>query len=236
MSRLAPSLRDPALRPEGLVLPDGRDASARLAIYRNNVALAWSEALAANFPAIARLVGPAFMSAMAREFAALHPPRSPVMAEWGADLAGWLEGFTPAASLPYLPDLARLEQAARMALHAADADALTPEGIAALAPERLRPHPAARALSSRYPLLSIRAQALDLPRPTAPETGEILITRPALDLRLSIAPRGCGAVLAALARGAGLEAALDGQPDPQPILACLLAQGALYEETTDEPA
>lgn len=233
MSRFAQALRDPQVTPDGLSLPGGRDGSARFAIYRNNVTVAWTEALAANFPAIASLVGAEFMTAMAREFARVHPPASPVMAEWGDEFADWLAQFPPVASLPYLPEMARLEQASRQALHAADAPVLSPEDIAQADPDddwQPRLHPAAFWMVSTYPLLSVRAQALGLPAPAEPETGEILITRPALELQLTSAPQGTARLLSALAGGATLEAALADHPAPATPLACLLAQGALRKE------
>ena len=61
---------DAALR--GGALPPGLTASApdevalRFAVYRNNVAVGLSDALAARFPVICRLVGADFFAAMAR--------------------------------------------------------------------------------------------------------------------------------------------------------------------------
>ena len=40
-----------------------------------------------------------------------HPPTSPVLTEYGDGFADWIAGFEPAAALPYLADMARLERA-----------------------------------------------------------------------------------------------------------------------------
>lgn len=234
MRRFAQALINPTDPVPGpLRAPEGGDVARRYAIYRNNVTVAWVEALAANFPVIASLVGAEFMAAMSREFARANPPQSPVLAEWGGALPGWLEGFAPVAQLPYLPDIARLEQACRGALHARDAAPADPARVGAMTTAEFdlwQPiaHPAARAMHSRFPLLSIRAQALGLPVPDTFPGGEILITRPAMTLVLTPAPAGTAAVLSALQSGAGLDNAMNDAEDPA-VFACLLSAGALLD-------
>ena len=66
---------------------------------------------------------------MARAYALAEPPRSPVLMDYGAGFADFIAGFAPAASLPYLPDVARIERAWREAYHAADAEPLTAGGL-----------------------------------------------------------------------------------------------------------
>jgi hypothetical protein len=69
---------------------------------------------------------------MAGAFARANPPRSPVMAHYGAGFAGFIEEFPPAAGLPYLADVARLELLRVHAYHAVEAQAVSPESIALL--------------------------------------------------------------------------------------------------------
>jgi len=106
--------------------------SRRFAIYRNNVTVALIDALADCYPVVNALVGEEFFRAMAREFARLHAPRSPIMAEYGGDLADFIKTFAPAATLPYLSDIARLEWQRVLAWNAADATTLTAKDLTPL--------------------------------------------------------------------------------------------------------
>lgn len=121
--------------PAGLRAWNGSNPAARFAVYRNNVVVSLTRALADTFPVVQQLVGEEFFAAMARCHIAAHPPRSPVLVEWGDDFAPWLERFEPAAGLPYLAGLARLERARVCATHATTAAALSPQQIA----DRLAP-------------------------------------------------------------------------------------------------
>jgi hypothetical protein len=132
----------------------------RVSIYRNTSRIALTNALRLNYPAVQRLVGEEFFTAAADVFITKDPPRMAWLDFYGAALPEFLERFTPAASLPYLPDVARLERAASRALHAADAKALAPAELADLpqsAPGSVSfvPHPSVGLLSSRYPVDAI---------------------------------------------------------------------------------
>jgi len=124
------ALLDPAApHPADILICGGADPAHRFGIYRNNVIVALIDALADSYPVVGSLVGEAFFRAMAREFCRQHPPRSPVMAEYGGDFAAFIDGFPPAGSLPYLGDVARLEWQRVVSWHAADAVSLTAEDI-----------------------------------------------------------------------------------------------------------
>lgn len=229
-----------AARPPTLRDPSGARATRRFDVYRNNVAVALTEALAAAFPAVQKLVGGAYFAAMARDFARQHPPRSPVMALYGADLPDWIARFPPLAALPYLPEVARIEQARRESSQSADAAPLDPRALAGLPPERLaalslRLHPATRILGTRYPALAIWARNSGRTDLAQSPPGEVLITRPALAVRTCAAPEGTGATLQALAEGRPLGAALPTATDQGAILACLFSAGALEHHEGIEP-
>src|SRR5689334_19577831 len=81
----------------------------RFAVYRGNVAAALTGALAARFPITERIVGQDFFRAMAQAYARQNPPRRACLIDYGDGLPAFLDGFEPARSLPYLPDMARLE-------------------------------------------------------------------------------------------------------------------------------
>ncbi|MGH8790925.1 MAG: HvfC/BufC family peptide modification chaperone [Cupriavidus necator] len=107
----------------------GIAAQDRLSVYRNTFTQTLIRALRLSYPAVDRLVGAEFFDAVARDFIVEQPPRSSYLDEFGGDFAGFLERFLPAASVPYLGEVARLEWAVSRALHAPDA---APLAIASL--------------------------------------------------------------------------------------------------------
>lgn len=164
----AAALLDPAAPlPPGLRAWNGADPAARFAVYRNNVVSSLVAALEDSFPVVRELVGAPFFAACARHFVAAHPPRSPVLAEHGAAFGDFLDAYAPAAGLPYLGDVARLEFARVTAFHAADAQALSPQAFAAgmaqataagsLESARWQLHPSVRVLVSRHAVVSLWA-------------------------------------------------------------------------------
>ena len=107
---IAAALLDPAHPcPPGLTAWNGSDPARRFAVYRNNVIVSLIDALADTFAVTQELVGEAFFRAMAREFAYANPPTSPLLAFYGDTLPDYIEHFPPAASVPYLADVARLD-------------------------------------------------------------------------------------------------------------------------------
>ena len=184
----AAALLDPNLAvPSGLVDPSGRPAGKRFDVYRNNVVASLSSALADGFPAVHALVGAEFFSAMAGVYVRVHPPNDPRMMYFGAQMPAFLEGFGPVAHLAYLPDVARLELALRASYHAANAEGLTAERLAALPQDQLEAMhfplvPSARLIRSPHPVLSIWRRATDVgaPAPVA-EAQDVLIARPDFD-------------------------------------------------------
>ena len=75
-----------------------------------------------------------------------EPPRGAYLDEYGGGLPGFLTRFPAAASVPYLPDVARLEWAVSRALHAPDATPLDAVALCAVGEgdhDRVRfvPHP-----------------------------------------------------------------------------------------------
>lgn len=228
--------------PPGLVGPDGLPDLRRFAVYRNNVIAGLADALKAAFPATCRIVGDAFFAAMARAYAARHPPRSPVMLHYGDGFGAFVDSFEPAASLPYLGDVARLEHAWAVAYHAADAAPLAAAAFAGIAPERLPSlvlglHPSVRIVRSRFPVVRIWRMNIDSgePAPVDLDAGgeDALVVRPAADVEVRRLPPGAAAFIAALAAGArivgALDAALADAPgfDPAGALAMLFDAGAV---------
>jgi hypothetical protein len=186
-------------------------------VHRNNVYAGLTRALAERFPLCRRLVGEGFFRAMAGAFIELAPPRAPILALWGDDLPAFLALFPPARSVPFLPDMARLEIARSRAFNAADAEPLGAAALAAVAPDawpraRLVLHPSLGILASRHPIVSIwAAHAEDAaPPPTIvsgrPETA--LVARPDATVETSAIGPGEAAFIESLARGRSVVAAL----------------------------
>lgn len=130
------------------------------AVYRNTVMRACLDALEANFPAVACLVGRDWFRSAAAIHVASSPPRDARMAMYGESFADFLASFEPAKSLPYLADVARLDRLYVESLHAEDAPTLRADRLAALGPAALaqtclRPHPATRWFSSALPARTI---------------------------------------------------------------------------------
>lgn len=136
-------------------LTDSSPALARLAeqpgfaIYRNTVLKGCIDALQANFPAVVRLVGEEWFRAAAAVYARQQLPTQATLLSYGAGFARFLASFKPAAELPYLPDVARIDRLWSESHVAADDDVLEPSALAhlsvfAMTRLSLRPHATAR--------------------------------------------------------------------------------------------
>ncbi len=104
------------------------------AIYRNTVLKGCIDALQANFPAVARLVGDEWFRAAAAVYARRELPSAPILLSYGRTFPEFLAGFEPAdgASLPCRRCTRRptLERGACRS----DDDALDPAALTRLAP------------------------------------------------------------------------------------------------------
>ena len=209
--------------PEGLGQAEGLDR--RFAVYRNNVQHGLSRALAARFPVIERLVGPEFFAAMARVFAAQHPPQTPVLLDWGDTFADFLATFPPAQALPYLPDVARLEWLRGQSYHAADAARADPAALATVDPARLQLTlaPSVHAFAAQHPAVSLWHQnqpgARPAPLPKGPQYALIART-PGFAVTVEPLAQGQHTILTSLLRGRPFATAAI--TDPTPLLALLI--------------
>lgn len=214
-STFAAALRDPDLPcPAGLTAWNGSDPAPRFAVYRNNVIVSLVDALADSFAVTRELVGEEFFRAMARLFVHAQPPKSPRLTFYGAEFPGFIENFPPAAGLPYLADVARLEYLRVVAYHAADtAPVSSAEIAAALADESSLPalvmslHPSVAVLPSAAAVVSLWAahQGLVDLAAVATDTPETaLVLRPELDVEVIGIPPAAGIFIAALSHGSPL--------------------------------
>ncbi|MCU0800243.1 MAG: putative DNA-binding domain-containing protein [Rhodobacteraceae bacterium] len=238
---------DMALRggplPPGLIAPDLSEVARRFDVYRNNVAVSLSTALAARFPVIERLVGQAFFAAMARVYAEQDRPNSPVLHEWGQGFAAFLAAFPPLASYPYMADVARIEYARGCAYHAADGTPADPARFATANPAtvRLVLHASVILLPLDYPAVTIwqanqpATVAPPLQQVTLqPETALIYRDRSFQVPVMAVSPADATFVSAlqaheTLADAAAHALAYDAGYDPTPLLLRLMQAGLFLE-------
>jgi len=246
------ALLDPrAAAPAGLVGPDGEPSPRRYAVYRNNVVVGLRDALKANFPAVCRIVGEEFFDAMARIYLASEPPVSPVLIDYGNGFPAFIGRFTPAAKLPYLADVARLEWAWLEAYHAAEAPPLGADDLAGVPADQsayleFELHPSLRLVRSPYPVLTIwRMNVGDgVPGPVDFGNGgdDVLVLRPEAEVTLRSMPPGAIEFVRALAErqtlGAAMVVALSAGPsfDLASNIAALIAAGAVIGSRIEQQA
>lgn len=214
----AAALLDPARPlPPGLLGPQGRIGERRFAVYRNNVVAGLIETLKAAFPVVHRLVGDAFFSAMARAYAVHHLPGTPVMHAYGATFPDFIAAFDAASDLAYLPDVACLEFAWIESYHSADAPPIAPhrlwDGTTDPSRASLVLHPSARAIRSRFPIVTIWRMNVGTEEPGTicmTDQGEdALIVRPVADVEVRTLPAGAAVFIQALKNGTSLADAAD---------------------------
>ncbi len=138
----------------------GLTAQRGFAVYRNTVMRGCIDSLQANFPAVLRLVGEAWFRAAAAEFVRAYPPRTASLVEYDERFAAFLATFEPAAGLPYLADVARLDTFWTQAHLSADQACVAAVRVAAIEPQALahcvlHPHVSARWRAFDGPIFSI---------------------------------------------------------------------------------
>jgi hypothetical protein len=175
-------------------------------------------------------------------FIEMQPPRSAWLDEFGAELPEFLAGFPPAASLAYLPGVARLEWAANRALHAPDAEPLDLSRLAAIDPAdhgriRFVPHPSLGLVQADHPVdamwRAVLAQddtemaAIDL----AAGPAWLLVERCATGVEVARLTEPQWRFIAELCASRPLQAAIDAAPaiDAAILLAEHLAAGRFFD-------
>ncbi len=204
------ALTDPErVTPNCVAGPNGKTATKRYNVYRNNVTVSLIEALAAIYPAVQRITGAEFFRAMARFHVRANPPRSPLLFEYGCDFPDFIERYEYAQSVPWLADVARIERAWLDCYHAADAEPLSAMALRSVPADRLAelvflPHPAVRIVCSSFPAVSIFAANRDEER-VGPvdvvDPQDALITRPDQDVTVRHLPPGGATFLKRLIDG-----------------------------------
>lgn len=204
--------------PDGLFSRNGAAPASRFAVYRNNVHSSLINALATAYPVTLQLVGDEFFRAMAGLYVQASPPTSPLISEYGSTLADFIQVFEPAASVPYLADVARLERLRVRAYHAADIQALGQQAVLhmlqgqmELGQLRLQLHPSLATLNSAYAVVAIWAAhqtegAMATLNPWHPQGA--LVLRQGLAVKVFAIDSGSVAFIDSLHQGTALETAV----------------------------
>lgn len=188
------------------------------AYQANGLALA-ERALTAAYPAVAQLIGADSFGPLAHHFWRQHPPARGDMAEWGSELAEFLEATEQLADEPFLGDVARIEWALHRAGMAADAVPDLPSFavLGEACDATLVLSDGVAVLASRYPVVSL-VNAHITSEPSLSQAAALLksgVAEHALVWRQGFKPRvrtssaAEHALLLALQAGQSLEKALD---------------------------
>lgn len=142
-------------------IADGKpSAVARLGIYRNNLREGFIKTLTLEFPVIEKLVGEVFFRQTALDYQLRHPSSRGDLTHVGAHFPEYLRAHFGAGEYAYLPDVAELEWALQLVAIAPAIGVLEASSLASLDPGRyedlvFEPHPAARLVDSRFPIVRI---------------------------------------------------------------------------------
>ena len=199
-------------------------AEGPVRVYRNTVLSGSIEALRANYPAIARLLGDEMFDGVAADFWAEYPPRIPVLALYGDHFPEWLRGQSWTGEFPYLADVARIDWNYIEALFSPDRQALDMSqlhGLSDWQALRLDLHPATRFDWLKTPAMSIwsaQREGFQGEHEFDWVAEGVLITRPDLEVHATRLEREAHHFLSDIRLGASIGDAA-------------LATAALYPET-----
>lgn len=229
--------------------PRARTTEPAFAVYRNTVMKGCIDALEANHPAVASLIGAHNFRVAASAYVTADPPRSGSLLHYGEGFAAFLAGFEPARAVPHLSEVARLDRFWIEAHVAADATPATGDWLLSLTPDelgrtRVAPHPSARwRWFAQAPVYTVwrhhrEGQAWPADRPWVGEGA--LLVRPLDAVTWHPLGQADCAFLDACAAGhpllvaASAAQAVHAAVDMADLLARLLRAGALVPRSTDE--
>jgi hypothetical protein len=208
-----------------------------LTVHSNTATKAARDALFANYPVTAAMVGEDAFTACATSYVEVAPPREPRLCLYGDRFGPFVDAWTPFAEAPYLGAIVSLERMVTEALFAADRPMLDPAALArGIDPEAaLHWHPATRIVKAHMPAGSLWLAHQPEAQPDALETivweqEIILVTRPADAVEVRIIDVPTRAFLAGTTLvGAAANASSEGG-DVTTIFASLLSAGAFAQE------
>ncbi len=144
----------------GQFVNDAIPIETRLNIYQDGVYSTCVSVLMNNHPLLKDLVGDDFLRYMAIEFAKNNLPTSGYLNEYGLNFPDFIYKFKPAAGLPYLYDIARIDRGWNHAYHADDVPHLDPQSLHDVSPAdyaflKMTMHPSVTFVKSDYPIWQI---------------------------------------------------------------------------------
>ena len=108
-----------------------------IAPYRHSIRRNYRNALGATYRVVKRLVGEPFFNAAVDAYVAAHPSGCADLNVYGDRFDRFLADYPPARTLPYLPDVARLEWAIDRVHNAAETFT-SPQDVLARSPPSRR--------------------------------------------------------------------------------------------------
>ncbi len=207
---------------------NGLSGETRLNIYRSSILGIQTDALAAVYPVIQRLVGEQFFRAVGRDYLRKHPSPSGDLHELGAQMPGFLARLAAVSELPYLSDVARLEWAWHRVFHAANDTNLDLQALANIPADEQAEinfslRNGARLLESDYPVHRIweinQEEYTDNETVDLAEGGvHLLIWRNGFELRIDPLEEAESQLLHGIKEGLPLKLLAERMKDsPQPI-------------------
>jgi hypothetical protein len=214
----------------------GPGPAARAATYASMYDARLAEALAADYPKLAALLGHERLHGLAWAYARAHPSDDPDLGRFGRRLAGFLAAH-PAPDRPDLADLAALEWARSEVLVEADAVPVGRGELAALGPERfgearLRLVPALRRLVLAHDAAAVwrSLEAGEAAPPSVARAAHLAVWRGGFDVFHAEVSAPEAAALGAAAAGATLGEVLAAFEGPGAVEAGFAALASWLDE------
>ena len=160
-SRIRPDAAHVATAREVALNPQrGTPGLERLSVYAGGYLARVQDALAEGYAAVHHVLGASAFAALAGRYAVRQPSHDYNLSLLGRHLSAFLADDPLTTSLPFLPDLARLEWAVCEAFHAVERPPLDASRLTAWTPEaweraRVVFQPSVHLVSSAWPILDL---------------------------------------------------------------------------------
>lgn len=225
------------------------DIPATFAVYRNTWLQGLIDALGANYPTVAMILGANLFEAVALGFARKNPARTPVLALYDSGFPEFLARHPLGRDIPYLRDVAALERLWTECFFAPDAVGLDSSGYACLRPEEMLGvnlclRPATRFVRFETPAVTIwqaHRQGGGFDEIEPEWTAErALITRDGMQVSVTLIDEATRHLLAAIQRGCTIGDAIAESAEARPnddlvaALATIISSAALAAPRTED--
>jgi Putative DNA-binding domain len=208
----------------------------RFPIYRNNVASGLVTALAVRFPVTQQLVGEEFFRDMAAYYVEDTKPASAVLIHYGESFSDFISAFEPASAVPYLADVAQLENMWWKAYHAADTISVEAKVLGTFPPDalgdlRFSLHPSAGVMTSPFAVSKIwhahhGGGALGTFAIASPD--HVVVSRPAAEVEVRPVSQGIATLVRTFFDGAKLMEAVAAAADADAAFDLTSALGQMF--------